>query len=213
MTATPSVVPYPKAHPISSIMAKPLYTDTDKGQVTLLLDRFAQGDRSAEEALIALVYVELHRLALLRLKAERPGHTLQPTALVNEAYLRLCRSREIDWQNRAHFYCVAARIMRQILVDYARQHNAQKRNEGTSAIPLEQAISISSAQSLTALEVDDLLRRLALVSERQAQVVEMRFFGGMSEEEVAAILGKSVRTIRRDWLMARAWLHEQLNPS
>jgi len=197
-------------HGTSAIIAEPLGASMDKGEVTLLLDRLAEGDRSAEESLISCVYVELHRLALSRLRSERPGHTLQPTALVHEAYLRLCRSREIDWQNRAHFFCVAARVMRRILVDYARQHNAKKRNDGAAVAPLSQAIFIAPDQTATALEIDDVLRKLAEISPRQAQVVEMRFFGGMSEQEVAATLGKSVRTIRRDWLMARAWLHEKL---
>jgi len=194
----------------SAIIANPPHMETGKGEVTLLLERLAEGDRSAEEALIPRVYFELHRLALARLRTERPGHTLQATALVNEAYLRLCRNREIDWQNRAHFFCVAARVMRRILVDYARQHNAEKRNEGAPAIPLDEAISIAADQSSTAIEIDDLLRKLAEISPRQAQVVEMRFFGGLSENEIATALGKSVRTVRRDWLMARAWLHEQL---
>jgi RNA polymerase sigma-70 factor, ECF subfamily len=197
----------------SYIIAKPVRTGNVKGEVTLLLDRLAAGDHSAEEALITRVYVELHRLAMSRLRTERLGHTLQATALVNEAYLRLCRNQEINWQNRTHFFCVAAGVMRRILVDYARQHNAQKRNEGVRTIPLDQAISITADQSETALEIDDMLRNLSVISPRQAQVVEMRFFGGLSEEEIAVSLGKSVRTIRRDWLMARAWLHEQLNRS
>jgi len=132
---------------------------------------------------------------------------------VHEAYLRLCGADEIEWKNRAHFFSVAARIMRNILVDYARQRNAGKRNKGAPVLPLDDAIAISNDQSVTALEVDAVLRRLAAVSPRQAQVVEMRFFAGLSEEEIAVALGKNVRTIRRDWLMARAWLHEQLKRS
>jgi RNA polymerase sigma factor (TIGR02999 family) len=185
--------------------------DTGKGEVTLLLDRLAGGDRSAEEALMPRVYAELHRLAVLRLRGERSDHTLQATALVNEAYLRLCRSADIDWQNRAHFFRVAARMMRRILVDYARQRNAEKRNCGGSAVPLDDVIVISDDRTAEALEVDRALEQLAVLSPRQAEVVEMRFFAGLSEEEIAAALGKSVRTIRRDWLVARAWLHEQLH--
>jgi RNA polymerase sigma factor (TIGR02999 family) len=195
----------------SDIMIGPLRMATEKGEVTLLLHRLAEGDRSAEDALMSRVYVELHRLAMARLRAERPDHTLQATALVHEAYLRLCRSPEIDWQNRAHFFCVAARLMRRILVDYARQHNAQRRNEGTRTIPLDKVISITPAESATALGIDEVLLQLAEISPRQAQVVEMKFFGGLSDEEIAVALRMSTRTVRRDWLMARAWLHERLN--
>lgn len=184
--------------------------ESDKGEITLLLDRMAGGDRTAEEALMPRVYVELHRLAMTRLKSERPGHTLQATALVHEAYLRMCRSAEIKCQNRAHFFRVAARIMRRILVDYARQHGAAKRNRGVALHPLDDVIAVASDQSSLALDVDELLQKLAALSPRQADVVEMRFYGGLTEEEIAQALGKSVRTIKRDWLMARAFLHEQL---
>jgi RNA polymerase sigma factor (TIGR02999 family) len=183
---------------------------SDKGEVTLLLHRLSEGDRSAEEALVPRVYVELHRLALRRLGAERPGHTLQATALVNEAYMRLFQNCRIDWQDRIHFFCVAATVMRSILVTYARQHDAEKRKLDPFPFPLDEAISISGDQSLTALIVDELLCKLAEFSPRQAQIVEMRFFAGLSEAEIASVLKKSVRTIRRDWLMARAWLHQQL---
>jgi RNA polymerase sigma factor (TIGR02999 family) len=195
----------------SDIITAPLRMATEIGEVTLLLHRLAEGDRSAEDALMSRVYVELHRLAMARLQAERTDHTLQATALVNEAYLRLCRSPEVDWQSRAHFFCVAARLMRRILVDYARQHNAQRRNEGTRTIPLDKVISITADESATALGIDEVLLQLAEISPRQAQVVEMKFFGGLTEEEIALALGMSARTVRRDWLMARAWLHEQLN--
>lgn len=184
--------------------------EPQKGDVTLLLDRLAAGDRTAEEDLIPRVYVELHRLALSRLELERPGHTLQATALVHEVYLRLCRSNDMKWQNRAHFFRVAARLMRRILVDYARQHRAKKRNEGTISIPLDEAIVVASDQATQALEIDELLQQLATLSPRQAEVVEMRFYGGLTEEEIGIALAKDARTIRRDWLMARAWLHERL---
>jgi RNA polymerase sigma-70 factor, ECF subfamily len=187
-------------------------TESDKGEITLLLDRLATGDRSAEEALMSRVYFELHKLAIARLKAERPGHTLQPTALVHEAYLRLCRSRETSFQNRAHFFRLSARIMRRILVDYARQRGAQKRKDAVCKVSLDNAITVSAPQAVEALEINELLNRLAEFSPRQAQVVEMRFYGGLSEEEIAAAFGVHVRTIRRDWLMARAWLHQQLSP-
>ena len=184
--------------------------ESPKGEVTVLLERMAEGDRSAEEALLPRVYVELHRLAAARLSSERPGHTLQATALVHEAYLRICNADEIKWRGRAHFFRVAARLMRRILVDYARHHSAKKRNDGATMVPLEDAIAMTQDQSLAAIEVDLVLQRLAVLSPRQAQVVEMKFFAGLSEEDIAMALDKHVRTIRRDWLMARAWLHEQL---
>jgi RNA polymerase sigma factor (TIGR02999 family) len=178
--------------------------ESEKGEVTVLLHRLSEGDRSAEEALIPRVYVELHRLALCRLGCERPGHTLQATALVNEAYMRLVQNCQVDWQDRIHFFCIAATVMRRILVEYARKHDAEKRT------PVPFPISVSSDQTLTALIVDELLCKLAEFSPRQAQIVEMRFFAGLTEAEIAAVLKKGVRTIRRDWLMARAWLHQQM---
>jgi RNA polymerase sigma-70 factor, ECF subfamily len=186
--------------------------DEKKGEVTVLLDRLMAGDNSAEAALIERVYVELHRLAMARLKSERGGHTLQATALVHEAYLRLCRVEGVEWQNRGHFYRVAARIMRRILVDYARQRTALKRGDGSVAVSFDQAILVSTDQSRHALEVDDLLKQLARLSPRQAQVVEMRFFGGLTEKEIAVGLGVDVKTVCRDWAKARAWLHARLNP-
>jgi len=198
------------ARTLSVINSSHTNMDSSKGEVTVLLERLASGDRSAEEALLPRVYVELHRLAMARMKSERPGHTLQATALVHEVYLRMCRSDVIKCENRAHFFRIAAKLMRRILVDYARQHSAQKRNEGARIHQIEDAISVSPDQSAAALEVDELLERLAELSPRQALIVEMRFYGGLTEEEIAAALGIHVRTVRRDWLMARAWFHEQL---
>jgi RNA polymerase sigma-70 factor (ECF subfamily) len=194
----------------SAIITARIRMEPHKGEITLLLDRLAQGDRTAEEALMPRVYLELHRLAMSRLKSERPGHTLQATALVHEVYLRMCRSDDLKCENRAHFFCIAARLMRRILVDYARQRGAQKRNDDQPFGPLHDAITVSVDHVGEALEVDELLDKLAALSPRQAQVVEMRFYGGLNEEEIAIALGKHVRTIRRDWLMARAWLHQQL---
>jgi RNA polymerase sigma-70 factor, ECF subfamily len=184
-----------------------------KGDITLLLARLAAGDRSAENSLMPLVYVELHRLAQARLKSERPDHTLQATALVHEVYLRMCRSNDLTYHDRVHFYRIAATLMRRVLVDYARQRGARKRSDGAVRVPIEGATAISENRCDEALEIDRLLNKLAEFSPRQAQVVEMRFFGGLDEQEIADCLGKSVRTIRRDWLMARAWLHEQLKAS
>jgi RNA polymerase sigma factor (TIGR02999 family) len=184
--------------------------ETPRGEVTLLLDRLSDGDRSPEDELMPRVYLELHRIAGARLRNERAAHTLQATALVHEAYVKLCGAGDIVWQNRIHFYRVAARLMRHILVDYARKRNSEKNNFGAPAIRLEGAIAISEDGSAVALDIDEMLDRLALVSPRQAQIVEMRFFAGLTEEEIASALGLSIRTIRRDWLMARAWLHGQL---
>jgi RNA polymerase sigma factor (TIGR02999 family) len=186
--------------------------EPSRGSITELLARLGEGDRSAEEELLPQVYVELHRLATARMRAERPGHTLQATALVHEAYVRLCGSHEITWHDRSHFFRMAGRLMRRILVDYARQRNAAKRIHGGVVVPLDEAlgISVSNEDLATALAIDDVLREFAEVSPRQAQVVEMRFFAGMTEEEMALALGVTVRTIRRDWLMARAWLHQRL---
>jgi RNA polymerase sigma factor (TIGR02999 family) len=178
-----------------------------KGDVTLLLERLSEGDRSAEEALMQRVYVELHRLAVARLRTERPGHTLQPTALVNEAYLRMCRSEQIKC---SHFFRIAATTMRRVLVDHARCHGAKKRASSAQRVPLEGAIAISPRQSAEALEIDELLDILAESNPRAVQVVEMRFYAGLSEDEIAVVLDLSVRTVKRDWLLARAWLHERL---
>ena len=181
-----------------------------RGDITFLLDRLTAGDRSAEEVLMPRVYVELHQLASSRMRAERPGHTIQPTALVHEAYLRLCSAYEVKWQDRAHFFRAASCLMRHVLVDYARQHRAQKRNGGAPVISLNEAIAISSDQFDVALEVDEVLEKLAEFSPRQAKVVVMRFFGGLTDDEIAEALTVSARTVKRDWLLARAWLHQQL---
>jgi len=180
-----------------------------KGEVTVLLERLASGDPAAEEALMPRVYVQLHRLAMARMRSERPGHTLQATALVHEVYLRMCRSENIRFEDRAHFFRIAARQMRRILVDYARQHGTLKRNQG-GKVPLHDAIAISAAQSSDALEIDQALEELAKIHPRPALVVEMRFYGGLTEDEIAAVLGKTRKTVQRDWDMARAWLHQHL---
>jgi RNA polymerase sigma factor (TIGR02999 family) len=153
------------------------------------------------------VYVELHRIATARLRTERARHTLQPTALVHEAYMRLCGTA---CQDRTHFFRLAARLMRRILVDYARQRNAEKRGDGYGTITLEGAISVTSQQCSDALEVNELMNRLAELSPRQASVVELRYFGGLTDEEIALAIGINVRTVRRDWAMARAWFRKQM---
>lgn len=188
-------------------------TEPDEGEVTRLLARLSAGDREAEEALYLLVHCELHRIASAQLSAERPGHTLQPTALVNEAYLRLCGRSEVDWQNRMHFFRVAAKLMRRILVDYARQRRSQKRGCGLAPVELEEyQYAVDSRDQLSlALAIDELLETLGKESPRLVQVVEMRFYAQLSEAEIAAALGVSERTVKRDWFRARAWLHSRMS--
>jgi RNA polymerase sigma-70 factor, ECF subfamily len=180
------------------------------GDITVLLDRLANGDRSVEESLMSQVYMELHRLAAFRMKGERQGHTMQPTALLHEAYVRLCRSNEIEWHDRTHFFRVAGRLMRRILVDYARQHQARKRNNGSPSASMELANVASSEDFAATLEVNDALDALAESNPRLARVVEMRFYAGLTDSEIAEALGLSERTVKRDWFMARAWLHQRL---
>jgi RNA polymerase sigma factor (TIGR02999 family) len=181
-----------------------------KSQVTELLVRFREGDREAEAQLIPLVYAELHRLALLCLHRERGDHTLQPTALVHEAFLRLTNNGQPQWQNRAHFFGVAARLMRQILVDYARRHHTRKRGGELEKLPLDAVLAFTSEKSTELIMLDQALERLSEFDERQARIVEMKFFGGLSMEEIAGVLDISTKTANRDWSMARAWLHQEI---
>ncbi len=196
-------------HSVLQSLAIEFGMEPSKGEVTVLLERLAEGDRAAEEALMPRVYVQLHRLAIARMRSERAGHTLQATALVHEVYMRMCRSENIRFEDRAHFFRIAARQMRRILVDYARQHGTKKRNQG-GKVPLDDAIAISAEQSCDALEIDRALEELNKIHPRPAQVVEMRFYGGLTEDEIAAVLGKNRKTVQRDWEMARAWLHDHL---
>jgi RNA polymerase sigma factor (TIGR02999 family) len=178
------------------------------GEITHLLSRLAAGDHSAEAEVFALVYPNLRRLAKRYLAAERRDHTLQATALVHEAYLKLTSHMEIEWQNRAQFFAVAARAMRRILVDHARGVKAAKR--GGLKISLESVLTFVPEQSAELLALNEALDRLAGWDARQAQVVELKFFGGMSVEEIAEILSIAPRTVKMDWQLARAWLHGQL---
>lgn len=177
--------------------------------VTELLRRAASGDKQAEADLVPRVYRELHKLARAYLRGERPQHTLQATALVHEAYLRLVTKQDIEWQNRAHFFSVAGMTMRRILVDYARQRNASKR--AGIHISLDEDLAISADQCDLIAELDSALDRLATLNSRQARVVELRFFSGLTEEEIAEILQVSSRTVKRDWTVARAWLYGELS--
>jgi RNA polymerase sigma-70 factor, ECF subfamily len=180
------------------------------GDVTDLLLELKRGNREAEGRLIPLVYRELHRIAAARLRNEAAHHSLQPTALVNEAYIRLTRMQEMDWQSRSHFFAVSARVMRNVLVDHARAAQARKRGAGVSVISLNDALFPSPERAPEILAVDEALNRLALLDERQSRIVELRFFAGMSEEEAGEVLGISARTVKRDWRIAKAWLFKEL---
>jgi len=180
-------------------------------ELTDLLHRAAQGDKQAEADLMPRVYRQLHMIAMSYLRRERSGHTLQATALVNEAYLRLVGQKTVDWKNRAHFFGVAAQAMRRVLVDYARQKGAEKRGNHSIHVPFNEDLSVSAQQSVLVTEIDAALERLARLNPRQAKVVELRFFSGLNEEEIAEVLGISSRTVKRDWTVARAWLYGELS--
>jgi RNA polymerase sigma factor (TIGR02999 family) len=184
---------------------------TEKSDVTQLLHKAQNGDKESLDTLLPLIYDELRRVAANQLRAERENHTLQATALVHEAYLRLLEQHEVDWQNRAHFFSIAAEMMRRILVNYAIQRNAKKRGDGVTRISLDDAISFSTDEGdLDLVSLDASLKRLAEFDEMQARIVELRFFGGLTIEEVAEVLDISESTVKREWKMAKAWLKTQL---
>ena len=178
--------------------------------VTRLLKEWANGARSALEALTPLVYAELRRLAQSYLRSEAPGHTLQPTALVHEAFLRLHDRNAPDCQSRSQFYGLAAHLMRQILIDHARGRQAQKRGGPAVHLSLEEGLVVSPERDADLVALDDALERLASVDPRKSQVVELRFFGGLDVEEIAEVLKVSEKTVRRDWQFAKAWLVHEL---
>jgi RNA polymerase sigma factor (TIGR02999 family) len=181
--------------------------------ITALLVQLRKGDKEAEAQLIPLVYNELHRLARYYMRGERQGHTLQTSALVNEAYLRLMGEHGVDWKNRAHFFGVSAQIMRRILVDHARTRDAQKRGGDAEKISLENAFVYTDEQSWQVVAVHEALNRLAQWDPRQAQIVELRFFGGLNIEETAEALNSSPTTVKRDFQLAKAWLYGELSKS
>jgi RNA polymerase sigma-70 factor, ECF subfamily len=183
------------------------------GEATVLLQQMRNGDLQAADKLIPLVVDELRRLARLQLRNERPGHTLQPTALVNEAYLRLVGDQARDWQNRAHFIGVSVSVMRRILIDHARRKRALKRGlEDQTLAEAEDYAGLSYEQADELMALNIALDRLEQMSSRQRQVVELRYFGGLSTEETAEVLKVSPITVKRDWVAARAWLKTQLRP-
>ena len=180
------------------------------GHVTQLLERWGGGDQSALDELTPLVYAELRKLAAAYLRRERPDHTLQATALVNEAYLRLVGQKHGRWQGRKHFYGIAARLMRQVLVEHARKHRAEKRGGGRVAVTLGHADEVSGTPEVDILAVHEALERLAAFDAQQARIVELRFFGGLSIDEAAEALGVGHATVEREWGLARAWLRKEL---
>jgi len=179
--------------------------------VTRLLVAWSGGDRAALDQLMPIVYAELRRIASHHLEAERPGHTLQATALVHEAYLRLADQSSLQWQNRAHFFAMAARLMRHILVDYARARHNIKRGGRTVKVTLDEVAEVSTERSSEMVALDDALTALSEFDQRKSRIVELRFFGGLSIEETAMALEVSPGTVMRDWTLAKAWLQREIN--
>jgi RNA polymerase sigma factor (TIGR02999 family) len=186
---------------------------TPSNQVTELLARWRSGDREALDAMMPLVYDELRRLARHYLILERPGHTLQSTALVHEAYVRLVGQSPPDWKDRTHFFGVAARLMRQILVDHARINRAAKRGGDSLKLTVDEGVMSAKNKDVDILALDDALNGLAQISPQQSQIVELRFFSGLSIEDTSEVLGISPATVKRNWTAARAWLYREMNRS
>jgi len=179
-------------------------------EVTELLRSWREGDASAEGALLEAIYDDLHRRAERFLRGERRGHTLQPTALVHEAYLRLLPQRHVEWQDRAHFYAIAARSMRRVLLDHARKRHTESRGGGMAPVALEDAGELAATQPAELVRLDEALQELQGADEASARVVELKFFGGLTTEEIAEAMECSASTIERQWRAARAWLHARL---
>jgi RNA polymerase sigma-70 factor, ECF subfamily len=183
---------------------------TPQHQITQLLAEWSEGNQSALDELYPLVYEELHRLARRYMSRERKGHTLQTTALINEAYVRLVDQKNVRWANRSHFFAISAQIMRRILIDHARRHAYAKRGGGAKQVSLEEAAIVAPDQASELVRLDEALKTLAKMDERRSHVVELRYFGGLSNEEIAGVLKVSENTVTRDWNLARAWLYQQL---
>lgn len=178
--------------------------------ITQMLSEISAGDRTAPDRLLPLVYDELRRLAHAYMKKERADHTLQATALVHEAYIQLVDWKNVSWQNRAHFFAAAAQMMRKILVDYARNKNALKRGGGVATIAIDEALSFPTRNEVDLLSLDTALNELALFDKQQERIVELRFFGGLTIEETAIAMGISDSTVKREWQIAKAWLHNRI---
>ena len=179
-------------------------------EVTQLLIRLTDGDRAVLDELLPLIYGELRRVAAGYQRRESPGHTLQPKALINEAYLRLVDQQDVEWQDRGHFFAVATRVMRHILIDHARGRTRSKRGGGASHVPLDDMEALAPGRAAEIIALDEALQTLATLHPRKCQIVELRFFGGLTVEETAEVLGLSAITIKREWRSAKAWLHTQI---
>lgn len=180
-------------------------------EITKLLRDWSNGDKSALEKLVPLIETEIHNIAHRHMRHERSGGILQTTALIDEAYLRLIDMNSVQWQNRAHFFAICARIMRQVLVDYARNRNREKRGGGVIMIALEEAVAVAQSRGEDVIKLDEALKALAEVDQRKSQIVELLFFGGLSIKETAEVLKVSPRTVDREWHLARAWLYRELS--
>jgi len=180
-------------------------------EVTRLLLAWNQGDQAALDQLLPLVNAELRRLAAHYMRRERPGHTLQTSALVNEAYLRLIDQQQVHWQNRTHFFGIAAQLMRRILLDHARRHHRARRGGGLRLVPLDESVVAVGDRAAELIALDDALNALAALDPRKSRLVELRFFGGLSNEEVAEFMGLSLRTVEREWRKAKVWLHHAIS--
>lgn len=187
---------------------RPMATSSE---VTALLGDWSRGNQSALNQLLPLVYGELRRIAARQLRSERVGHTLQPTALVHEVYMRLVDQRSVDWKNRAHFFGAAAQVMRRILVDHARRHTASKRGDGLHRVSMDEATELAAPEGIPVLALDQALDRLATMDRELARIVELRAFGGMTIEEAACVLNVSASTAKREWRTAKAWLTRELS--
>ena len=186
---------------------------SDSDKVTRLLLEWGEGNQQALEALVPLIYKELRNLAHNFLYRERPGHTLQTTALVHEAYLKLIDQNDARWQNRAHFFAIAAQAMRRILIDSARKHAAAKRGGPQEKLSLDEVADIALEPDINLLKLDEALHELAKIDPRQSRIVELRYFGGLTIEETAEVISVSPATVKREWVMARAWLHQEITES
>lgn len=191
----------------------PILKTPPRHEITQLLAEWSGGNQAALDELYPLVYEELHRLARRYMSRERKGHTLQTTALINEAYVRLVDQKNVHWANRSHFFAISAQIMRRILIDHARRHAYAKRGGGAQQVSLEEAATVARDQSAELLRLDEALKSLSEMDSRRGQVVELRYFGGLNNEEIAGVLNVSENTVTRDWNMARAWLYQQLTRS
>lgn len=180
-------------------------------EITQLLLSWSTGDKTSLDRLIPLVYPELRRLARIYMGRESPAHTLQTSALINEAYMRLVDQQHVEWQNRAHFFAVASQAMRHILIDHARRHRSAKRGAGAQRVPLDEVAVIAEERATELVALDNALTKLAEIAERKSQIVEMRFFGGLTSDEIAEVMKLSPISIKREWRSAKAWLHIEIS--